>query len=163
MIYRTLILLGGNHPETLQLFCKALEKIEIKLGKIVNRSSIYESEPWGFYAKNNFYNIIAEIETDIIPEKQLYQLLEIEKELGRKRECHEGYESRGIDLDILFVDDLIINTPFLIVPHPRLHLRRFTLEPLCEKWNEMIHPLLHKSIQVLLEECKDAGIVKCIG
>ncbi len=159
MKHKTIILLGGNQPNTLLLFKKSLELIRVKLGRIMIVSSVYESSPWGFTADNNFLNQVAEIETEYPPQEQLSILLGIEKELGRERIKNKIYGSRGIDLDILFIDNLRIETPELLIPHPRLHLRRFALVPLCEHWGNLVHPNLNKDINELLKICKDTGIV----
>jgi 2-amino-4-hydroxy-6-hydroxymethyldihydropteridine diphosphokinase len=159
MNYRTLILFGGNFKQTRKLFIKALALIEDQMGVVIKQSGLYVSAPWGFEAQTDFLNMVAEVETRLSPEQQLEVLLHIEKELGRKRKSHGGYESRGIDLDILFIDNLVIDQPQLTVPHPRLHLRRFTLVPLCEKWNYWIHPVLNQSMASLLASCPDQGSV----
>jgi 2-amino-4-hydroxy-6-hydroxymethyldihydropteridine diphosphokinase len=160
MLHKTLILLGGNQPETPWLFEQSMAMIKLQIGPILKSSADYESAPWGFSANHNFRNRVIEVETDKKPVAQLQALLEIEALLGRKRKENRGYESRGIDLDILLIDDLILETPKLIVPHPRLHLRRFTLEPLCEHWSNTIHPLLNKTMGELLKTCTDVGSVK---
>ena len=154
-MYNTLVLFGGNMPETLDLFKQAEEQITFSIGLIKLKSAVYESAPWGFSAKTNFLNMVVEVETELKPEEQIKQLLDIESILGRKRDNYEGYVSRGIDLDILFIDDLIIDIPQLVVPHPRLHLRQFTLIPLCEKWENKIHPSMKKPLHILLSENKE--------
>lgn len=160
MLHKTLILLGGNQPDTLCLIEQSTVLIKLNVGSIKKYSSNYESAPWGFGANHNFTNRVIEVETNQNPLAQLKALLEIEALLGRKRNENHGYESRGIDLDILLIDNLILETPELIVPHPRLHLRRFTLEPLCEHWSNTIHPILNKTMGELLMTCSDAGYVK---
>ena len=160
MAHRTLILLGGNLPETRMLFDKAMQLMPEFVGDIVKVSSVYESASWGFEAESSFLNQVVEVNTSLPPDAQLSALLDIEKILGRQRKSHGTYESRGIDLDILFIDDCIIETDNLTVPHPRLHLRRFTLEPLCECWAEMIHPVFKEPMLKLLNECLDKGLVK---
>ena len=159
-MHNTLILFGGNMPDTLNLFKRAEEHIILRLGSIKQKSAIYESAPWGFVAETNFINMVVEVETELNPDEQIKQLLDIESLLGRVRNNSKGYVSRGIDLDILFIDDLIIDTKQLIVPHPRLHLRRFTLVPLCEKWGEKIHPSINKTLNHLLANCDDEVTVE---
>lgn len=159
MSYKTLILFGGNFAQTRELFVKALAMIGQQMGPVQKYSGLYVSAPWGFESKTDFLNMVAQVETTLAPEQQLEVLLYIEKELGRKRKSHGGYESRGIDLDILFIGNLVIDLPQLTVPHPRLHLRRFTLLPLCEKWSHWIHPVLNQSMACLLASCPDQGSV----
>ena len=158
-MHNTLILFGGNMPDTLNLFKRAEEQIIFRVGSIKQKSAVYESAPWGFVAETNFFNMVVEVETKLKPDEQIRQLLAIESLLGRVRNNSCGYVSRGIDLDILFIDNLTINLDQLIVPHPRLHLRRFTLVPLCEKWGAMIHPVLNESLNQLLEDCGDKAVV----
>ena len=146
-------------PETLDLFGQAEEKISSSFGRIIKKSSLYKSSSWGFKAENDFFNQVIEVETVLQPKEQIYSLLNIEKSLGRQRKDETGYVSRSIDIDILFIDDLIIETPELTVPHPRLHLRRFTLVPLNEKWSGKIHPLFNKTIDELLNGCSDEALV----
>ena len=147
-------------PETQSLFQRAEEDIVKSIGSIKLKSAIYESAPWGFTAESDFLNMVIEVETVLTPKEQIKQLLNIESLLGRTRNNKNGYVSRGIDLDILFIDDLIINTKQLVVPHPRLHLRKFTLVPLCEKWGAKIHPSINKPLCQLLVDCPDDVIVK---
>jgi 2-amino-4-hydroxy-6-hydroxymethyldihydropteridine diphosphokinase len=101
---------------------------------------------------------VLQLQTIEKPEDLLRKILEIEIELGRKREIKWG--ERTIDIDILFYNHDIINIPGLIIPHPYLHERRFTLVPLHELAPDFIHPLLNKSIKTLLAECKDPLEVK---
>ena len=160
MNHKTLVLLGGNQFDTFSLFNQSMALMQEQVGSILKYSSIYESAPWGFSAEQNFLNQVIEIETQLAPLTQMKVLLEIEVLLGRKRKQPGIYKSRGIDLDILFIDDLILQTPELIVPHPRLHQRRFTLKPLCEHWSHLIHPILKRTLYELLMDCPDEGSVK---
>ena len=154
------ILLGSNLGNRELLVNQAVEMIGKRCGKIVAKSSMYESEPWGFKADYWFLNQVVVIDTTMSPDELMLSLLSIEKELGRDRSIqHECYVSRPMDLDILYYDDEIIDTDLVVAPHPRLHLRRFTLLPLCDVAPDFIHPLLGKSNRQLLDECKDLGIV----
>ncbi|MCL2074532.1 MAG: 2-amino-4-hydroxy-6-hydroxymethyldihydropteridine diphosphokinase [Marinilabiliaceae bacterium] len=155
----TIILFGGNSTQTVDLFRQAEEIISTSFGDIIEKSSIYKSPPYGFEADTDFFNKVIEVKTKLTPNEQIFKLLDIEKILGRKRNINCGYESRCIDLDILFIDDLIIETSYLTVPHPRLHLRRFTLVPLNEKWSYKFHPKLKKTMKELLLECSDESEV----
>lgn len=157
------ILLGSNMGNREELLSEAIELIELRCGKVVLKSSLYESEPWGFDADNLFLNQAIAIESVLSPHDLLKELLTIEAELGRKRkENHIGYESRPIDLDIIYYDDIINNDEELILPHPRLHLRRFVLTPLCEIAPGFIHPVFKESNEVMLERCEDSLGVKKI-
>ena len=155
------ILLGSNMGNREELLSEAIELIELRCGKVVLKSSLYESEPWGFDAEIYFLNQSIAIESILSPHDLLNELLAIEAELGRKRkENHVGYESRPIDLDIIYYDDIINNDEDLILPHPRLHLRRFVLMPLCEIAPDFIHPIIRETNSVLLEKCEDHSEVK---
>ena len=156
------ILLGSNLGERQLLVNQACGMIEERCGKIMAKSRLYESEPWGFKSEHWFWNMVVEISTSLSPEELMDTLLAIEKELGRDRSTpHEGYVSRPMDLDILYWNDgLIADNQHVIVPHPRLHQRRFTLLPLCDIAPDYVHPILKKTNRQLLEECSDSGVVK---
>jgi 2-amino-4-hydroxy-6-hydroxymethyldihydropteridine diphosphokinase len=102
--------------------------------------------------------MVVKIETNLTPEALLEKILTLESMLGRVRGT-ERYISRLIDIDILFYDDLIINEPRLIIPHPLLHERKFVLIPLCEIEPGMIHPVLGKKLGDLLQICSDTSLV----
>ena len=94
-------------------------------------STIRETEPWGYADQPHFLNAVAELETDLPPRALLDRLLEVERELGRTR-SEPRFGPRTIDLDLLLYGRETVNEPGLRVPHPRLHERRFALEPLAE-------------------------------
>jgi len=155
------ILLGtnlGNKSENLLL---AKEKIQ-QSGIIINtESSVYETAPWGFKCIESFYNQVISIKTSIAPEELLSLFLQIENTMGRVRSS-DTYEARIIDIDILFYNSEIIETEHLKVPHPMLHLRKFTLAPLYEIIPEFVHPVLKKNIRELYRECTDNESVKLL-
>src|SRR3972149_6478771 len=133
----------------------------VLIGNIEKRSSIYATEPWGFKAKISFINIALLVKSGLNAGKVLTQIHRIEKELGRKNR-HGQYTSRNIDVDIIFYNDDIIEEKNLIVPHPRMHIRRFVLEPLQEICPEYMHPKLKKTVLSLLENCKDDSRVSLL-
>ena len=151
---RSILLLGSNLGDRKDLLDRAKEKIDEKAGEVIKSSSIYETEPWGFEAENSFLNQVIIIETDHKPANLLFILQDIELDLGRKR-CDKQYESRYIDIDILFYDDEIIDEKDLVLPHPRIQERMFVLKPLMEISSSLIHPVLKKSIKELFEGCED--------
>jgi len=110
----------------------------------------------------DFYNQVVHVNTRQDAPELLQTLLGIEKELGRQRSAEKRYESRTIDLDILFFNQEVINLAELHVPHLRLHLRRFVLGPMCEIAPNFVHPVLKKTIAQLLKECPDTSTVKKI-
>ena len=138
---------------------QAVAEIEKYIGPVLSTSSIYETEPWGFKAKDEFLNRVIKVETELTPSGLLGKILLIESLLGRVRN-EERYSSRLIDIDILLYEDKIIEEESLKIPHPLLQHRRFVLVPLCELASEMIHPVLKRSFAELLEICGDRSIVK---
>ncbi len=155
------ILLGTNMGDRESLLRNAIMMINASCGEVVAQSKIYETEPWGFVAGNNFLNQVVMIETELKPHDLLKELLSIEAVLGRQRqEGVVGYQSRPMDLDILYYDDFIVDDSDLTLPHPRMHRRRFTLLPLCDIAPDLKHPVFDKTNRVLLEQCDDDSDVK---
>ncbi len=139
------ILLGSNLGDRQALLSLARQAIQAQCGKILKLSHLYETAPWGGFESDNwFLNQVIEIESVMDANQLLYSLLEIEKNLGRIRTSMQ-YSSRNIDIDLLYFGDEMINSAQLKVPHPRLHLRKFTLLPLCEIAANFMHPLLQKN------------------
>lgn len=153
------LLLGGNLGDTEAYFdsCKA-QLIEHGM-VIIQASSVYRSEPWGMADAPWFLNQVLQIRCTSSADALLKLLLEIERGLGRERQVDPsaGYASRSIDIDILYFDDLILETKDLTIPHPRLHLRRFTLLPLTEIAPNWLHPVFQMDQQALLANCEDEG------
>jgi len=163
-MHKVYLLLGSNRGNKALLLEKAVERLSSVSLKRVISSSLFESEPWGFNANEWFLNKAVLIETDLSPESLLSQILKIEKELGRVRGVlKEGYESREIDIDILLYDNLVLDSEILTIPHPRMHLRKFVLEPLMEISPDIVHPLFGKTISELYKICPDKSIVKKRG
>jgi 2-amino-4-hydroxy-6-hydroxymethyldihydropteridine diphosphokinase len=149
------LLLGSNLNDRMDSLQKAKEGIASEIGRISKVSSIYESEPWGFFAENSFLNQVVKVETILNAGQVLETILKIETDLGRDRKVNGSYISRIIDIDILFYNDEIINEDKLTVPHPKIAERMFTLLPLSEINKHYVHPGLHKTIQELVAECHD--------
>ena len=155
------ILFGSNMGDKDALFAQACLLINNRCGQVVRVSAAYESEPWGFEAEEWFLNRVIVVETEKTPEELLQQLLDIERELGRIRHPEiQGYTSRTADLDLLYFGQRVINTDTLTVPHPRLHLRRFALVPMCEVAPERVHPVFGLTQQELLQQCPDECVVR---
>jgi 2-amino-4-hydroxy-6-hydroxymethyldihydropteridine diphosphokinase len=146
----------GNREENLE---QAVARIGQSIGTVIRSSSIYRTAPWGFQSDEEFLNMVVKIETDLVPVMLLEKNLAIESLMGRVR-GPEHFSSRLIDIDILLYEDLIINDENLKIPHPLLQERRFVLVPLCEIAAAMLHPVLKKTFDKLLEECEDRGVVK---
>ncbi len=157
----TFLLLGSNLGNKQENLCTAENELSLRAGILIKKSSVYQSPPWGFEHNEDFLNQVLIFETQQSPNNLLVTILQIEKEMGRKRSSGtNAYMPRLIDIDILFYDDLIYETEKLVVPHPSLHLRRFTLEPLCEVAPDLFHPILKKSIKDLLALCSDRSEIK---
>ena len=129
------------------------------VGTITQISSVYETPSWGF-TSNEFLNVCIEITTTLVPEDLLTSLLSIESKLGRQRSSPGEYKDRTIDIDILYYDDLILQTDSLQLPHPKMHTRRFVLKPLADIAPQFYHPVLKKDTRNLLQECNDASLLK---
>ncbi len=156
---QAVLLLGCNIGDRINYLNLAIDALGNEVGKISDRSSIYESEPWGFDCDTSFLNQVLLVETNSSAEFLLKQVQSIETNLGRIRD-KKGYEARTMDIDILFFNDLIINTDSLKIPHPEIHKRRFTLLPLSEILPSKEHPILKKTLKKLLIECDDNLWVK---
>jgi 2-amino-4-hydroxy-6-hydroxymethyldihydropteridine diphosphokinase len=152
------LLTGGNVGNRQQYLQESARLIEAGCGKISNRSGIYETAAWGKTDQAAFLNQALELITTLAPGVLMKQLLEIEQTAGRQR--LEKYGPRTIDIDILFFNDDIISTPLLTVPHPRIAVRRFVLEPMNELAPAYLHPVLKKTVAQLLAECPDPLPVK---
>lgn len=148
-------LLGGNLGDKKKIFEEARELLGERIGEISALSAIYETEPWGFQSDDVFWNQVLKFETKLSPEEILERTQQIERDLGRIRKKKQ-YDSRMIDIDILFYGDQIIERENLIIPHPRIQERKFALVPLNEIAPELIHPVFQKSIRQLLDQCRDS-------
>ena len=137
----------GNRQENCR---EAVRQLGLRGVKVVKQSSMIETEPWGVADQPRFINMAVEAETDYAPETLFTALKEIEAAMGRTEAVRWG--PRVIDLDILFYDDMVLDTPELKIPHPYLHERDFVLIPLAEIAPEKIHPVLQKSVRRL---CSD--------
>ena len=125
---------------------------------VVQVSSIYETEPVGNDEQDWFLNGVVRVETDLLPQKLLATLQEIERKVGRQRRIRWG--PREIDLDILIYDGFCVNSPRLAIPHPEMHQRRFVLEPFAEIAPDVIHPILQERIDALLCRATTWAIVR---
>ena len=158
---RCYILFGSNQGDKKRLLEEACRLLQERCGLLAEQSSAYLSEPWGFETDAWFLNVLLVVETELGPDALMDALMDIEATLGRKRDADaQGYADRPIDLDILYYGDQVVQTEKVTTPHPRLHLRRFALVPLCEIIPDFLHPEFQLSQQQLLDRCPDASTVK---
>ena len=143
----------GSPAETVVAALHALDGC----GEVIHCSSLYKTAPVGFAGQPSFVNAVAAVRTAGSPEKLLEELLEIERHFGRVRESSTPKGPRTLDLDLLLMDGLMVNTPSLTLPHPELAERRFVLAPLVEIAPELMHPQLGKTMRELLQALPDAG------
>ena len=153
------IALGSNKGHKFEYLQAAVDAIYETIGTIKRISKVYKTPAIGFEG-DDFYNACLLAETTLKPKKVLKTLLDIETQLGRIRSKDEGYQSREIDLDILFYNDEVIETKALIVPHPQIQNRRFVLQPLQDIAADIIHPILNKTVSELLTECEDESVLE---
>ncbi|HHU96182.1 MAG: 2-amino-4-hydroxy-6-hydroxymethyldihydropteridine diphosphokinase [Bacteroidota bacterium] len=148
--------LGSNLGDRRQNIESAYKLIEERVGRVTSSSAFYYSKPVGFASEHDFVNSVCEVRTDLEAEDLLEVIQEIEREMGRVQKSDlGGYADRIIDIDWILAGDRVINTPRLVVPHPRMHERDFVLLPLDEIAPDVIHPLLQKSARELARELKE--------
>jgi len=153
-INRTYLLLGSNLGDRELYLERAVQLISEKVGIVIAKSSVYETEPWGNTNQPGFLNLALGVDTKLSPLALLEMVLEIEKTLGRIR--HEKWGSRLIDIDIiLYGDESITIDNQLQIPHAEMQNRKFVLEPLAEIAPNLIHPIFGKTIIEILTTLTD--------
>jgi len=152
--------LGSNLGDRLTNIRKAIELIKEEGIEIINKSSIYETEPVGYKEQGWFLNSAVKGKTELSPRRLWKRLEKIEKSMGREKEVKWG--PRIIDLDILFYGNEILNGKELKIPHSELHKRRFVLVPLQEIAPKLVHPIFKKTVSELLRDLKDNSQVKLL-
>ena len=157
--------LGSNLGDRVGYIQQATGLLSANPGiKVVATSSFYESEPWNMKSENWFVNAVIQISTELSPENLLAECQKIENFLGRNRaEETRFYSDRNIDIDIIFYDNSIINTPNLTIPHKLFHKRAFVLIPMLEIAEDFVHPLFGKTVEELYEAIEDPEIVCLYG
>jgi 2-amino-4-hydroxy-6-hydroxymethyldihydropteridine diphosphokinase len=156
--------LGSNRGDRAQNIVRAIEALGRRGVAVVRQSSLYETEPVD--ARGGwFLNCVVEAETDMMPRQLMNALLEIERDLGRRRRTAFGdlKDSRTIDIDILTFGSSVVRVPGLEIPHPRMAGRRFVLVPLAEIAPELPHPVLKQTMAQLLRDTPDRSRVRKVG
>jgi len=149
--------LGSNQGNKKQMLDLAIAAIEKKLGNIIIHSSFYETEPWGLKEQDNFINLALQVKTPFEISEVIKITKSIETELGGQKS--EKWGPRNIDIDILYCDDMILQSEELTIPHPQLYNRNFVLVPMIEIAGDFIDPIRKVSIDELYDECTDEGEV----
>ncbi|HBF42910.1 MAG TPA: 2-amino-4-hydroxy-6-hydroxymethyldihydropteridine diphosphokinase [Desulfobacteraceae bacterium] len=150
MIKTAYIGIGSNLGDKLENCLKAIEKIDLSPGlSIKGQSDFYRTEPVGVRDQDWYVNGVISLVTDLSPYELFNNLMTIELDMGRERK--KKWDSRTIDLDILFIGGDIIDDKDLTVPHPLMHLRRFVLVPMVQLAPDFIHPVLDKTMTELLD------------
>jgi 2-amino-4-hydroxy-6-hydroxymethyldihydropteridine diphosphokinase len=147
--------LGDRLANLKQAIASLTPQLEVRL-----KSQVYETAPWGFEDQPKFLNQVIKANTYLDPEPLLKHLKRLEVALGRKESFPNG--PRLIDIDILFYDDLVVDKPSIVIPHPRLQERGFVLLPLMEIAPNLVHPVSKKSVREMAELCSMEGIEKFV-
>lgn len=155
--------LGSNEGDRECLMRLAVDLLQERVGTVVCRSALYETAPWGFVSPHPFLNAAVGVRTPLRPDEVLAATRRIERELGRRQKSTDGgYADRPMDIDLLLYDDLVVEADYLLpgeeaparlsLPHPLMHKRAFVLLPLADIVPDVVHPVLHRSIQSLLQD-----------
>ncbi len=156
-MHQTVLLIGGNLGEREQLI-HLTHLLLSDIGEITCKSDLYETQAWGGASEGNFLNQALVLKTDKPPSELLQATQGIEHRLGRTREVHWG--NRTMDIDIIYIDDLVYQDEKLTVPHPLMAERNFVLVPLTEILPDFVHPILHLTHRTLLSRCTDTSKVE---
>ncbi len=159
---QVILSIGSNQGNRQQLLQSAINAIHIEIGTVIKLSNLYETAAWGFEGEL-FLNAVILIHSQMAPSKIMTKIIAIEKKLGRQRSTSIHYESRSIDVDIIAVNQMIINTKTLILPHPQMQNRRFVLQPMLDLDLDWTHPILNQNTETLLSNCSDVDSVVNIG
>ncbi len=145
--------LGSNLGDKQGYITKAIQKISsLKNVETLRTSKVITTLPFGKTDQPDFLNCVIKVKTSLKPEVLMQKCFDIENQLGRVRE--EKWGPRTIDIDMLFYEDMVINSKLLVLPHPELHKREFVLTSLYELCPDLIHPVLKKTIKNIFLELK---------
>ena len=147
--------LGSNLDDRLANLKQAVASLPPQM-EVKAKSRVYETPPWGYADQPLFLNQVIRANTYLELEPLLKHIKRLETALGRKPSFKNG--PRLIDLDILFYDDLVLDTPSLVIPHPHMHERGFVLMPLNDIAPDLVHPTIRKTVSEMLALCDTSGI-----
>ena len=149
---RVFIGVGSNEGDRLQHLSNAIQALAgLRGARVAQMAMMVESDPVGGPPQGPYLNTVVELKTSLAPRALLDHLQAIERRLGR-RPSAQRWAPRPIDLDLLLYDDLVLEEPGLCVPHPRMHERRFVLQPLCQLAPDLVHPVLRQPVAALLAQ-----------
>ena len=164
--HSVLLLTGSNFRGKEQILQRAAERIAEQVGPIERASQICYSEAWGFTCEEEFANQAILVSTGLAADEVLMKTQAIERELGRDRVAEneeklltgERYASRVVDIDIIFYDDIVVESEKLTLPHPLMHEREFVLRPMLEVAAEWRHPILGLTTQEMIERVENSKL-----
>jgi 2-amino-4-hydroxy-6-hydroxymethyldihydropteridine diphosphokinase len=145
---KVFLLIGGNMGDRLQNLHQAIALLSAACGPVIQQSAVYETAAWGKTDQAAFLNQALLLNTSLSAQELITAVLLVEERMGRHR-------AEKFDIDIMFYNEAVINEPHLTIPHPQMQNRRFALVPLNELAPKMVHPVLNKTLEELLLECKD--------
>ncbi len=151
---KIILSLGSNLGNKKQLLEQAIEMIHENVGTVVRVSNLYETPSWGFEGES-FFNLVLLMHSTKSAQKILVALQKIEKKLGRQPKKAAVYENRPIDIDIVFFNNEVVESENLEIPHPKMQLRKFVLQPMMDVDADFFHPKLNKNMTQLLKDCID--------
>jgi 2-amino-4-hydroxy-6-hydroxymethyldihydropteridine diphosphokinase len=150
---KVFLLIGGNMGDRLQNLHQAITLLSEAVGPVIQQSAVYETAAWGKTDQPAFLNQALLLKTRLSAQELIIAALLVEEQMGRHR--MEKFGPRVIDIDIMFYNEDVIDEPHLTIPHPQMQNRRFALVPLNELAPLYVHPVLNKTVEELLLECKD--------
>lgn len=159
---KVVLSLGTNIGNRLENIETCIQFVHQRIGLVLRVSNLYETPSWGFES-DAFYNCVLLVHSSFSAEKILRKITAIEKEMGRTRKKEAGYEARIIDIDIVAIDELILESENVTIPHLQMQHRKFVLLPFQDLKLEWQHPVLHKSVAELLQVCEDKSDCKMVS